>query len=426
MTPETTTKYRGRNLEEILPRIRAELGDDAVVVGRRDVLEGGVGGFFARKEIEVEARPARPRLDIREDEPAEPDSFAAHLEAVLPPAPEVTPFVAPQVSAQPTIEDVLPEPRLDLAKLFAAAPVVEPEEEPEPVAVEPEPAVVEPEPVAVEPEPVAEVLPAAPEPVADPRPLPVAAAPTAETGDLVAHGLSPQLAAEVRDEAVNHLMPLAASPQLEPLLREALARRIPIATPRRGPEGGVVGFVGPGGSGKTRCVARMAKAYATRSEKPVAVVTLRPKDGGAELQRLLAPVGVAIHAEEDAAAAAARIDLLREHALVLLDTPALSPRAEAERRVLAAELRQLRADELHVCVPATIAPGAGRTLVAAARELGADAMAITHADETEELGVAVELAIDTGLPVSLLGRGTSLEAGLRAAAADDLALALVP
>jgi flagellar biosynthesis GTPase FlhF len=221
-------------------------------------------------------------------------------------------------------------------------------------------------------------------------------------------------------------MPLATDPQMQPLLRDAIARRIPIATPRRGPDGGVVGFVGPGGSGKTRCVARMATAYATRSDRPVAVVTLRPKDGGAELQRLLAPIGVPIHAEDDAAAASARIDLLREHALVLLDTPALSPRAEAERRVLAAELRRLQADELHVCVPATVAPGAGRAIIAAARELGADAIAVTHADETDELGIAVELAIDTELPISFLGRGTSLEAGLRAAAADDLALALVP
>src|SRR5690349_21965823 len=54
--PQTFT-YRGRSLEELVPRIRAELGDDAVIVARRETTSGGVGGFFAKREIEVEVRP---------------------------------------------------------------------------------------------------------------------------------------------------------------------------------------------------------------------------------------------------------------------------------------------------------------------------------------------------------------------------------
>ena len=41
-----TRTYRGSSLEEILPRIRAELGPDAVITRRREGLTGGVGGFF--------------------------------------------------------------------------------------------------------------------------------------------------------------------------------------------------------------------------------------------------------------------------------------------------------------------------------------------------------------------------------------------
>src|SRR3954470_9853121 len=54
--PETYT-YRGRSLDELVPRIRSELGDDAVIVARRETTSGGVGGFFAKREIEVEVRP---------------------------------------------------------------------------------------------------------------------------------------------------------------------------------------------------------------------------------------------------------------------------------------------------------------------------------------------------------------------------------
>src|SRR5579875_3036 len=48
--------YRGRTLEEILPQIREELGPDAIILREREGLVGGVGGFFAQRFIEVEAR----------------------------------------------------------------------------------------------------------------------------------------------------------------------------------------------------------------------------------------------------------------------------------------------------------------------------------------------------------------------------------
>ncbi|HWT92095.1 MAG TPA: hypothetical protein VN238_03795, partial [Solirubrobacteraceae bacterium] len=57
--PETVT-YRGRSLEEVLPKIREELGPDAVIERQRTGLVGGVGGFFQREMVEVDARPAKP------------------------------------------------------------------------------------------------------------------------------------------------------------------------------------------------------------------------------------------------------------------------------------------------------------------------------------------------------------------------------
>ena len=62
--------FRGRSLEELLPQIRAELGPDAIVLRRREGLGGGVGGFFQRPYVEVDARAPqsgeRP-LEIRSD-----------------------------------------------------------------------------------------------------------------------------------------------------------------------------------------------------------------------------------------------------------------------------------------------------------------------------------------------------------------------
>ena len=466
--------YRGRGLEELIPQIRAELGDDAVILRQREELEGGVGGFFAKKFVEVDAmRPepeAAPSLDVTDDSEASP--FAqqlAAIEAELPPAPAIKPVIDERVAETPGLDDLFPETGGDrdrLAALFtqgllrqddpvpepleqdaakadpellerlreaaAAAPVVEELDEPEAVTVEEEE-------IPVDDALVAEVVAHAPAEVVQPpqvvvlgddapAQLAVLKAPEHRhaIGELTARGLSPELATELVSEVVHHVLPLAETDDVAPLLRSALAERIPIASNRRGAGGRVIAFAGPSGAGKTRCVAGLAVAYAQRSPLPVACIALRPKDGGAELQRLLAPVAVPVHVEDDAGRAAELLAELRETTLVLLDTPGVSPLAEAELRVLAAELETIGADELHLTVPAPIGAEAARELVAGVRVLGPGAIALTHADTTRRLGTVIELAATEQLPLSYVGRGAALAAGLRPANADDLAAALLP
>src|SRR5919201_1585423 len=57
--PDVQT-FRGRSLEEVLPQVREALGPDAIVLRRREGLAGGVGGFFQRPFVEVEARSPLP------------------------------------------------------------------------------------------------------------------------------------------------------------------------------------------------------------------------------------------------------------------------------------------------------------------------------------------------------------------------------
>jgi flagellar biosynthesis GTPase FlhF len=538
MTPEQDTfTYRGRSLEELVPRIRDELGDDAVIVSRRETTSGGVGGFFAKREIEVEVRPGEsvagtpglaaafaqqlaeaherqmatpaeagelrpatsPEIDALpgsadvtvddlfpaapppgaqglaalfnaglapvappEDEESEDDAPAAEAEAPAaeeppaapephtawePPAPEA-PFAAAPARHPEIIEDedwveeedepepvveAEPEPYiaiveqptgvfdyLGVGEPAATAPTPEPEPEPEPVL---EPEAVASEPVALEP--VAEG-PAnrVAEPVVAPAPqqgLPAAARDAADR--LVARGLRSGLAEAIAEEAIVGLAPLITGADPKDLVVDALARRIPMHPLRRGP--GVVGFVGPGGAGKTRCVARLAAAHARHGMLPVAVVALRSPDGGAELRRLLAPYGVALHAVESGAEGAGRIAELRGEGLVIVDTPGVSPRSSGELRALGFELDALAPDELHLAVPATIGPAAAQELVGGVRELGVGALVLTHTDETEVLGTVIGLAIDSGLPLSYLARGQAVEAGLRPASSTELARDLV-
>jgi flagellar biosynthesis protein FlhF len=399
----STKTFRASTLTDALAQVRAELGPDAVVVRRREGLHGGVAGFFQKAVVEIEAQPGGG-LDIRDDSPALPDiaptlardAAAAGFAAALATAqgnPEPKPYADPAVDAIPMARDSAPEVAPSMTAVVAA-----------PVFVA--------EPVAA-PRPAAAAAPAAP-----------ATHPEAErvVHALQRGGITPAFADELVGEATDHGLPFAdgerAAP-LRPLVARALARRLDVA-PLRGP--GAVAVVGAAGSGKTAFVARLATAYAAAGRLPVAVIALKSKDGGAELARLLAPAGVPLSATDDVEGAAARIANLRHGALVLVDTPALPPRAGAERDAQTAALRRLGLDEVHLALPAVLAGEVARDVLATARELGASRLAVTHADATARLGMALELAVEARTPVSYLVDS----AAVRPAAAEDLAFALLP
>jgi hypothetical protein len=66
---EAVKTYRGDSIESLLPQIRAELGGEAVIVSRREGLIGGVGGFFQKRCVEVDARAGGPGVDVYDEEP---------------------------------------------------------------------------------------------------------------------------------------------------------------------------------------------------------------------------------------------------------------------------------------------------------------------------------------------------------------------
>jgi len=112
--PGEVRTYRGRTVEELIPRIRAELGPGAMILRERQGLTGGVGGFFAKRCVEIDAQ-APPGLSVYADdeealmpEPAAaqptPDpfaGFAARLEQAAAAAAATTPApVTPEPFAQ--------------------------------------------------------------------------------------------------------------------------------------------------------------------------------------------------------------------------------------------------------------------------------------------------------------------------------------
>jgi len=457
--PDDVKTYRGRSLEELLPQVRDELGPEAVVLRRREGLAGGMGGFFQRRFVEIDARGPRPEdagQALRNDrataeglaspavrtlvEQAQPfaealaraeSGVAARAQDVVAAAargalgddgeaPDLLAALRAHVGSPgeraedeeeaftptdpglygPQRRPIVPEPAEDVeeARAEVAARPAAADPAPEPAA---EPA---PEPA---PEPAAPAFaPLPPPPAAAAAPsaaaaLPPVRPPEADTLEraLVAAGLSPSLAADVVGEALTHAAPLAPDAGLAALAADALARRIP-RPGAIGPGPRTVALVGAGGAGKTTLAEHLALAYA-RAGHAVVVVALRAPDGGRALAGRVEPHGVTVLAAGTAAEVAPRLAMLRP-VLTLLDAPAVAPGDADALAALAADLQALAPGEVHLALPATLSAPAAEQLAAALAPLGVTHLALTHADEIARPGAPVERAIRAGLPLSLL------------------------
>jgi flagellar biosynthesis protein FlhF len=315
----------------------------------------------------------------------------------------------------------------------APAPVVE-APAPAPVVQAPAPA---PAPVIEAPAPAVET-PAPPPVVEAPAPVPPAASPwvakqaggldsdeaAAVTAELTAQGISESWAQQLIVAAAAHRSPLFKG-TLRDAVRATLAAIIPAPAPLPA-NGAAVAFVGAGGSGKTRCAAALASAYAKRSTLAASVVSMGSDDWGGDLKELLKGQNVWVMGAANGAEAAPAVQHGRDGGLVVVDTAGATPRDPAGVDQLGAELRSLNLDAVYIAVPATFSVHAARKLLDGFAALGADGIAVTHADEADQLGIAAELSQITGMPVAYIHDGLELDSALSAADPSALAARLLP
>ncbi|MFP5362736.1 MAG: hypothetical protein ACLGI5_08400 [Thermoleophilia bacterium] len=442
--PDAPRTYRGSDLDELLPRIREELGPDAIVVRQREGLDGGFGGFFQKRCVEVVARRATPGLDAYDAAAPQP---AGREAAAEPPAPAIaeimrvaSPFIEQLRAAEVAVagaavaehEQADEEQRVTGAfgttayamsagggATVAAATV---DELPDPPAP-PLQLVPDEEPGVEGVGPFAASGFERPHDASDDADLAGVREPAARTGAaatheraLVAAGIAPALAAELVGATISHVLPFAPRRTLKRALREALARRIPVAPPVAA-GGRAIAFVGAGGSGKTLCAARLAAAYAQHSDLAVTVMTLTGPQHGGSLRELLEPVAVDVL---DARSADARVVPAVAGTVTVVDTSAVSPASATAVRKLATKLKRLGAPEVHVAVPATLSSGAVRTLLDGFAPLRPAAIVLTHLDEVGHPGPVVDEAIARGIAISYTSDGSAPDGF---APADPAALA---
>jgi hypothetical protein len=457
--------FRGRSVDELIPRIQRELGSDAIILRRREGLTGGVLGFFQHQWVEIEAIAGTPSVDVYDEhedatppippaveEPAPaPSAPAAPAPLALPPVASALPgaYAAPAPAPPaPSFEQLTPPPppppseptrlfaregaveqggasayvtahlaslaRENRARLQDRPLVAEPHREPPPPA--PAPRVdfhqLMPEPprrMQLPPEPEPQRLDEwrAPRAGVERRTVGQGSQGRARAGvekGLRRYGVGEQMIAELIDAAHAHILPFAPRSGLAAAVRSALAQRITVA-PALPLDGASIVIVGAGGAGKTTCCAALLGAYRQSSTLAAAFATVTAEPTHGELQLLLAPQLVKPTPVENIRAQRA-LRRARSGGLVVLDTPRVSPADRTGIRRLGRLLAELEPERVFVALPATLGGAAAAQLLEALAPLKPNALIVTHAEETDQIGVAVEAACRFGLaPEYLLDRG---------------------
>ena len=338
-----TRTYFGDSFEELLPRIQQDLGDDALIVRRREGVVGGIAGFFGRKCVEVEAQrsldpplaalPARTVVDAYAT-----SGLPAALDA---PEPEPAPTAFVEMLARQTQEiSALDESAAVRAELLAAA------------------------------------VPAA-------------------------------LVEELVDEARTRLRPFAEPrTPLRPLVREVIERRLRVSEGRR-LRRRTIAVLGLAGSGRTTVAASLCHAYAGAGLSVAGLSAEAPKAALRFGALLTDRADIDFELATPDTVGDGRKHLRGRDVAVVDLPPIAGGLDGARLESTLALVRALRPEETHLVLPSDLDPVTGTDLLdALAGERLPLRIVVSHADDREPTGVPVGLALAHRLPFSFVLLGS--------------------
>jgi flagellar biosynthesis protein FlhF len=399
--PETRT-YQGASLEELLPKIREELGAGAVITRRREGVTGGFAGFFGKRCIEVEAQAGGPVQSV--------------------PASSV--FDAYDTAREPALDM---DSDLDLG-VDADGPVMRSFiEQASPFADVLDDALVE-----------RDETPAVPSEfegidlVSASGSVEVAARQIA-TGDweqvsarLVDAGMPADVVEAIVSDAIRLLAPFAPDATEADLVRQMLARSVRVEHGWRS-KSRTIAVVGPAGAGKTLTIAKLAHAFAERSPFTVRLVSLEPGEGAERLDVMTEGLDVERRTADTPEAAKSAVRAPGTDGVVLIDTPPVSAGDGESIATLGRLLAGARPDETHLIAPAGYDARSLLHLNAAIDPVfPANRILISRIDEAPTAAVPVGISLGLKRPVSYIADGRRPTGGLRPADPNELAALVMP
>ncbi len=234
------------------------------------------------------------------------------------------------------------------------------------------------------------------------------------------------IASGVRDE-------LSASELNDPqIVRETLLRQIEsrLQTVRQTPplhsERGratVVALIGPTGVGKTTSVAKLAATYKLRHGRNVGLITADTYRIAAveQLRTYAGIIGLPLHVVRTPQETRSAIESLREMDVVVLDTAGRSQNDARRLDELKAHLDEASPDQTHLVLSTTVGARVLKRTTERFSALAPDRMILTKLDEAESLGLVLDAAEQTGMPVSYVTTGQEVPDDIEPAESSRLA-----
>ena len=448
-------QFSGATIDEVLTKVREELGEEAVILQTKRVVTGGIGGFFGREGVEVTAAEGMPAgegeranreaaasvaappapLDLTDEAAADPRDeafvptpFGRHLDTRLEAAVEA------EADAPP-----LPAPATPAAAYArATAPFAPGERErTEAIIQAARAAVRDAHEAAMETEPdlgipFEEMDPAPAEgPAANwtepPAPNGRRPARTAGgtldgvRGELVRAGVDPRYLDPFIEGFARPAAPfIGPGESLRDAMREHLAARLPVVREWKArPAGHTVAFVGQSGVGKTSAAASLAGRFRAAG---LTVALVAAGDGPHDaLEAHARRMDVQLFRAADGETLARLRATLVDRDLVVVDTAGRSAQQLGEIEDLTALLASSAVDEVVLTLPLATPLADLGDVQRRFRMTGVNRIALTKLDETRHLGNLVNVPLRMGKPLAYLSDGTSVPGSLAPADARRVA-----
>ncbi len=410
--------FRGATLDDAYRAMRAEMGEDAVVLRTAEVKQAGLRGWIGAKEIELTAAAPNRSSGPRHPSSAEKKYLSNTKSGANETPPETVAYFQQLVSdAQKRMNRYTSETAGSEAPYQPngrgseqAAPVIpfrKPESQPRDF-----------EDVQGELKEMREML-------------------QVIMAESTSGGLPPELAAAYRfllernvDRKVAASLVGGLTKDLDPeamrderilmeRLRVELRKRVRVtggldvsAGKRR-----IVSFVGATGVGKTTNLAKLAALFAVRERVRVALITTDTYRFAApeQLRAYANIIGVPMEVVNSPKELTIALKKLKENDLILIDTAGGSQFNQEQIREQRQFLAAAQADDVYLLASANTHVNELRSVVKNLRCINPTALFFTKIDETRHFGGMFSLAVEAGLPLSYLSIGQNVP--------DDIVLA---
>jgi flagellar biosynthesis protein FlhF len=193
--------------------------------------------------------------------------------------------------------------------------------------------------------------------------------------------------------------------------------------PLSGDKPAIMAVIGSTGVGKTTTVAKLAARIALEERRPVELVTLDTYRIAAveQLVTYAEIIGAGCHVVRSVLELEGLLRKFPEEATVLIDTTGKNPNDLADQHEFSLFLKRHKEIRKCLAIQATTHPVDAIAAIKKFEMYGADCLALTKLDETTRPGALLELAAESGLPLTYLCMGQRVPEDLRVATPENFA-----